>query len=62
MASTPKPLNTQTLITKPPFQPFELEHLMARAGFDRVQMYGDFDRSPVVAGCPALIVVAGTSG
>ena len=30
MASTPKPLNTQTLITKPPFQPFELEHLMSR--------------------------------
>ena len=44
------------------FTRFELEHLVARAGFDRVQMYGDFDLSPVVAGCPALIVVAGTSG
>ncbi len=38
---------------------FELEHLMARAGFARVEMYGDFDCSPVVSGCPALIVVAG---
>ena len=26
---TPKPLNTQTLIQKPPFQPFELERLMS---------------------------------
>ena len=43
------------------FTRFELEHLMARAGFDRVQMYGDFDRLPVVPGCPALIFLPGTS-
>jgi len=37
---------------------FELEHLMARAGFDEVRIYGDFDRSPVDHASPAFVVVA----
>jgi len=37
---------------------FELEHLMARAGFDEVAIYGDFDRSPLGRESPSLIVVA----
>jgi SAM-dependent methyltransferase len=40
---------------------FELEHLLARAGFDDVVIYGDFDRSPARAGCPEYVVVAGSS-
>ena len=40
------------------FHRFELEHLMARAGFDGVRIYGDFDRSPVARASPAFVVVA----
>ncbi len=40
------------------FHRFELEHLMARAGFDDVRIYGDFDRSPVGRDSPAFVVVA----
>jgi SAM-dependent methyltransferase len=40
------------------FTRFELQHLMARAGFTHVAVYGDFDRSPVRADSPALVVVA----
>ena len=40
------------------FHRFELEHLMARAGFDGVRIYGDFDRSPVGLDSPAFVVVA----
>lgn len=36
----------------------ELRHLLARAGFQVREMYGDFARGPVVDGCPELIVVA----
>lgn len=39
------------------FTRFELEHLMARAGFQNVTIYGDFDRSPVEHGSPELVVV-----
>ena len=39
------------------FTRFELEHLMARAGFLNVTIYGDFDRSPVEHGSPELVVV-----
>jgi hypothetical protein len=28
---------------------FELEHLLARAGFERVAFYGDFERAPLTA-------------
>jgi len=43
------------------FTRFELEHLMARAGFDRVAIHGDFDGSPVDRESPALVVVASSS-
>jgi hypothetical protein len=37
---------------------FELEHLLARAGFEVVSLFGDFDRSPYRAGSPAMIWIA----
>jgi SAM-dependent methyltransferase len=40
------------------FWRFELEHLLARAGFDEVEIFGDFRRSPVGAETPAYVVVA----
>jgi SAM-dependent methyltransferase len=40
------------------FWRFELEHLLARAGFAEVAIYGDFDRRPVAADTPAFIAVA----
>jgi SAM-dependent methyltransferase len=40
------------------FHRYELEHLMARAGFSRVEIFGDFDRSPVAPDSPAFVVVA----
>jgi SAM-dependent methyltransferase len=39
------------------FYRFELEHLLARAGFGPVTLFGDFDRSPVRPGCPEYIAV-----
>ena len=44
------------------FHRFELEHLMARAGFDGARIYGDFDRSPVDRASPAFVVVASAGG
>jgi SAM-dependent methyltransferase len=41
---------------------FELEHLLARAGFTIETMYGNFDRSPLVDVSPEIIVVALTGG
>jgi SAM-dependent methyltransferase len=38
---------------------FELEHLLARAGFDEVEFYGDFRRSPL-DGRNGFVVVART--
>jgi SAM-dependent methyltransferase len=40
------------------FWRFELEHLLARAGFSDVAIFGDYDRRPVAADTPAFIVVA----
>ncbi|MFI5315149.1 MAG: class I SAM-dependent DNA methyltransferase [Myxococcota bacterium] len=40
------------------FWRFELEHLLARAGFAEVEMFGDFDRRPIAADTPAFVVVA----
>jgi SAM-dependent methyltransferase len=40
------------------FWRFELEHLLARAGFGEVVLYGDFDRRPIGADTPAFIAVA----
>ena len=37
---------------------YELEHLLVRAGFRVVALYGDYDRSPFADGSPAMIVVA----
>jgi SAM-dependent methyltransferase len=40
------------------FWRFELEHLLHRAGFTDVAIYGDFDRSPVGRTSPAFVVLA----
>jgi SAM-dependent methyltransferase len=40
------------------FVPAELVHLLARAGFRIDQLYGNFDRSPLVDTSPEIIVVA----
>ena len=40
------------------FYRFELEHLMARAGFREVAIHGDFDRRPPGPDTPAFVVVA----
>ena len=40
------------------FWRFELEHLLARAGFADVAIYGDFDKRPVASDTPAFIAVA----
>ncbi|MFI5356340.1 MAG: class I SAM-dependent DNA methyltransferase [Opitutales bacterium] len=40
------------------FWRYELEHLLHRAGFTEVTIYGDFDRSPVGRETPAYVVVA----
>jgi len=49
--------NETELIRMRWFTRFELEHLMARAGYENVTIYGDFDRSPVEHGSPELVVV-----
>lgn len=41
------------------FHRFELEHLMRRAGFERVEIFGDFEGGPVARDAPAFVVVAG---
>jgi SAM-dependent methyltransferase len=40
------------------FYRFELEHLLARAGFRDVTIYGDFERRPFAADSPDLVAVA----
>jgi len=40
------------------FWRFELEHLLRRAGFGDVTIYGDFDRSPVGRHSPSFVVLA----
>jgi SAM-dependent methyltransferase len=37
---------------------FELEHLLARAGFEIAEFFGDFDRSPFTDSSPEMIVIA----
>jgi len=37
---------------------YELEHLLVRAGFTDVEIFGDFDRRPVGRDTPAFVVVA----
>jgi ubiquinone/menaquinone biosynthesis C-methylase UbiE len=40
------------------FYRYEIEHLLARAGFGTVEIYGDFARSPFGTGSPEIIAVA----
>jgi hypothetical protein len=40
------------------FWRYELEHLLHRTGFTNVEMFGDFDRSPIRRDSPAFLVVA----
>jgi len=44
------------------FYRFELEHLLARAGFDQVELYGDFDGTPFGADAASFVVVARVGG
>ena len=37
---------------------YELEHLLARAGFEVTSLYGDFDRRPFLATSPEMIFVS----
>jgi SAM-dependent methyltransferase len=41
------------------FYRFEMEHLLALAGFEVVEFFGNFDRSPFTAESPEMIFVAG---
>ncbi len=41
---------------------YELEHLLVRAGFRIVALYGDYDRSPFADASPAMIAVAQPAG
>ena len=41
---------------------FEVEHLLARAGFRVTALYGNFDRSPFADGSPEMIFVAEKAG
>lgn len=47
----------ETLLLRYVFR-YELEHLLVRAGFRVVALYGDYDRSRFDEGSPAMIVVA----
>jgi hypothetical protein len=40
------------------FYRFELEHLLARAGFREIAIYGDFERRPFGAASPEIVAVA----
>jgi SAM-dependent methyltransferase len=48
---------SETLFLRYTFR-YELEHLLVRAGFRIVALYGDYDRSSFVDESPAMIVVA----
>jgi hypothetical protein len=39
---------------------FEIEHLLARAGFRVTGLYGDFDGSPLTDESPEMIFIAGS--
>jgi hypothetical protein len=40
------------------YTPPELEHLLARTGFDVESVYGNFDRSPLTDESPEIVMVA----
>lgn len=44
------------------YTPFELQHLLERAGFRVEALYGNFDRSPLTDESPEIIVVALRAG
>ena len=48
---------TETISLRYVFR-YELEHLLVRAGFRVVALYGDYDRSPFGDAAPAMIAVA----
>jgi len=48
---------TETILLRYVFR-YELEHLLVRAGFRIVALYGDYDCSPFADESPAMIVVA----
>ncbi len=52
---------TETLSLRYVFR-YELEHLLVRAGFRVVALYGDYDSSPFADESPAMIVVAEPTG
>jgi hypothetical protein len=37
---------------------FELEHLLARSGFEITALYGDFDATPFADNSPEMIFIA----
>jgi hypothetical protein len=37
---------------------YEIEHLLARTGFEALAIYGDFDKSPLLDSSPEMIFVA----
>ena len=41
---------------------YELEHLLERAGFDQIELFGDFDGTPFGEGATSFVVVARASG
>ena len=52
---------TETIFLRYTFR-YELEHLLFRAGFRIVDLYGDYDCSPFGDASPAMIVVAEPDG
>jgi hypothetical protein len=49
---------TEVQFTMRWFWRYELEHLLHRAGFGHVEIFGDFDRSPVGRDSPSFVVLA----
>ena len=52
---------TERLVHAFPFRyffPYEVEHLLARCGFKVVELFGDFDQSPLTDDAPQMIFVA----
>jgi hypothetical protein len=39
------------------FFPYEVQHLLARAGFRVLHIYGDYDKSPLTENSPEMIFV-----
>ncbi len=52
---------TERMVQSFPFRYFfryEVEHLLARAGLEIIDLFGDFDKSPLTDDSPEMIVVA----